>query len=353
MLSVIIPIFNTGKYLDKCIASVVKQSYQDLDIILVNDCSSNKKTIDIINKWVDKDSRIRLIDKKLNEGVDKARVDGLKASKGEYLAFVDSNDWVPQDALESMMLKVFETGADMVKGNSVTIRLGGIQRKVPQVDASLVEREILHDELMDKYYLSFFGKNIIHVALWGTIFRRSLFIDANIQPTGLCFGEDLVMNMKLFPFVKKYYQMEKVVYCYRQGLPVMASKYLDAWLSNFNNLYKMKMQQIEDIGYDKAIFYQNVELINYLSSFVIGCNLYRKERIQDSVAELKRELQDPIYRNLTAVMMSEKWAKKAKMIEQADASGFWEYVTTEQKQRKTLMMKVIETSASLYSYFRQ
>lgn len=353
MLSVIIPIFNTGKYLDQCIASVVKQSYQDLDIILVDDCSSDKKTIDIINKWVDRDSRIRLIDKKVNEGVDKARFDGIKASQGEYLAFADSNDWMPLDALESMMLKVLETGADIVKGNSVNIRLGGLQKKVSQVDSLLAEREILHDELMDKYYLSFFGKNIIHVALWGTIFRRSLFIDANIQPTGLRFGEDLIMNMKIFPFVRKFYQMEKVVYCYRQGLPVMSSKYLDTWLSNFNSLYKIKMQQIEDFGYDKAVFYQNVELINYLSSFVLGCALYRKERIQECVSELKRELQDPIYRNLTALMTNDKWAKKAMMIEQADAPSFWKYVIAEQKQGMTLRMKVVESCASLYSYFRK
>ena len=68
MLTVIVPIYNTGKYLDKCLSSVVGQSYRDLEIILVNDCSTDQNTINVIQKWVKQDNRISLIDKKQNEG---------------------------------------------------------------------------------------------------------------------------------------------------------------------------------------------------------------------------------------------------------------------------------------------
>lgn len=343
MLTVIVPIYNTGKYLDKCLSSVVGQSYKDLEIILVNDCSTDQNTINVIQKWVKQDNRISLIDKKQNEGVDKARISGIYSSHGDYLSFVDSDDWLPYDAFESMMQKVEETGADVVKGKFANMWLNGLLKKVSDFDGSSIEeREILQDELMDKYYLSFFGVNIIPVSLCGTIFRRSLFEEANIQASGLKFGEDLVMNMRVFPFVKKYYQMKRVVYCYRQGLPIMSGKYLDKWLSNFNSLYKIKMQQIKDVGYDKAIFYQNVELVNYLKSFVSGCNRHRKGHIFESIDELQQELKDPMYRNIAASMKSETMKIMAEMLEKGDASGFWTYVTEQNKQGMTFKMKLVE-----------
>lgn len=358
MLSVIIPIYNTGEYLNKCISSVVSQTYQDLEIILVNDCSTDKNTIQVIQKWIKKDSRIILIDKEKNEGVDKARISGIYSSHGDYLAFVDSDDWMPLDAFEFMMKKAVETGADLVKGNNLNMWFNGCVKKVSKLqDTSFIEREILHEELIDKYYLSFFGVNIIPVTLWGAVYRRSLFLDANIQASGLKFGEDLVMTMSIFPFVQKYYHLEKVVYCYRQGLPTMSGKYLNKWLSNFNGLYKIKMRQLEnfvsgnDEHYRTAVYYQNVELVNYLRSFVNGCNIHRKSCLPESIEELQQELKDPIYRNVLALMRNERMKVMAKMLEDGDASAFWTYVTDEHKQELTFKMKMVECFQGMISNF--
>ena len=100
MVSIIIPVYNTGKNLEKCFKSILFQTYKNWECIVVNDCSTDVQTIDIINKWRKKHSNFIFIDKTINEGVDRARFLGLSMGKGDYFFFVDSDDWLEQDALE-------------------------------------------------------------------------------------------------------------------------------------------------------------------------------------------------------------------------------------------------------------
>lgn len=104
MISVIIPVYNTAKFLSTCIKSVINQTFEDIEIILVNDASTDN-SIHICNTFKEKDNRIILIDKQQNRGVEKARYDGILAAKGEYICFVDSDDWLEKDALKKCMIK--------------------------------------------------------------------------------------------------------------------------------------------------------------------------------------------------------------------------------------------------------
>lgn len=114
MISVIIPVYNTAKFLSTCIKSIIDQTYQDLEIILVNDASTDN-SIQICNTFREKDNRIVLIDKQQNEGVEKARYDGILTATGNYICFVDSNDWLEKDTLKRMYEKAVETDADYVE----------------------------------------------------------------------------------------------------------------------------------------------------------------------------------------------------------------------------------------------
>ncbi len=100
-ISVIIPIYNVEKYLEKCLESVINQTYKDLEIICVDDCSpdnSNK----IVQEYLKKDSRIKLIQREKNGGLSAARNSGLNKATGEYVYFLDSDDWIAPDFLEKM-----------------------------------------------------------------------------------------------------------------------------------------------------------------------------------------------------------------------------------------------------------
>ncbi len=111
-ISVIVPVYNVEKYLDKCIYSLVTQTYSDLEIILIDDGSLDKSP-QICDEWANCDSRIKVIHKD-NGGLSDARNIGLDESSGDYIAFVDSDDWIDSDMMEGMLRVLKETEADIV-----------------------------------------------------------------------------------------------------------------------------------------------------------------------------------------------------------------------------------------------
>ena len=112
MISVIIPVYNVEKYLDKCLESVLTNTYQNLEVICVNDGSTDN-SLDILDKWEKKDSRIYIISHE-NRGLPEARNSGLEVATGEYTAFIDSDDWVHPRYFESLLNCMEESNADMV-----------------------------------------------------------------------------------------------------------------------------------------------------------------------------------------------------------------------------------------------
>lgn len=112
LVSVIIPVYNVELYLNRCIGSVVQQSYENLEIICINDGSTDRSP-DICREWMGRDGRIRVIEK-VNEGLGPARNDGVRAANGEYLLFVDSDDWIHESCVELLYQKALECAADVV-----------------------------------------------------------------------------------------------------------------------------------------------------------------------------------------------------------------------------------------------
>ena len=111
-VSVIIPIYNVEKYLERCLKSVINQSLKDLEIICVND-GSEDKCIDILNFYQDKDSRIIVINKK-NGGLSSARNAGIKRARGEYIYFIDPDDYIESWALEDLIYVSQKNNCDVV-----------------------------------------------------------------------------------------------------------------------------------------------------------------------------------------------------------------------------------------------
>lgn len=112
-ISIIIPVYNVREWIDECMESVVNQTFTDFEVILVDDGSTDGSDIKC-REWMEKDSRIALISKP-NEGLSRARNDGVKAAKGRYIMFLDSDDWINHCCLEKMYTRMIETGADIVE----------------------------------------------------------------------------------------------------------------------------------------------------------------------------------------------------------------------------------------------
>ena len=112
MISVIIPVYNTADYLDECIQSVVSQTYQDLEILLIDDCSTDGSS-QKLDQWGAKDERIRVVHKEINSGVSASRNIGLQMARGEYIAFVDSDDYIDKTMYEKMHFHLKQSKADI------------------------------------------------------------------------------------------------------------------------------------------------------------------------------------------------------------------------------------------------
>lgn len=115
-ISVIIPVYNVAKYLAKCLDSICKQTLSDIEIICINDCSTDD-SLEILRNYAKKDKRVQIIDLKENQGAAVARNKGLEIARGEYLGFVDPDDYIDLNFYEELYKKAQETRADIVKGN--------------------------------------------------------------------------------------------------------------------------------------------------------------------------------------------------------------------------------------------
>lgn len=295
MISVIIPVYNTAQYLPTCIKSVRNQTFQDLEIIIINDASTDN-SINICNKFKNQDKRIIIIDKKQNEGVEKARYDGVLISKGDYICFVDSDDWLEKDTLTRMYNKAIETKADYVEV--------GMQRvldkhKIIKRKSNLpIKGLITQPQLFDSYYISFFGINILSVNLCGKLYK-SCVIKNPPQPIGLAMGEDLYFNLEVFPHLKTIYIDNYIGYNYRFG--GMTTRYNNDLLPNLKILYTIKKEKIEKYKYYKALDYIYIELKNILISDIKQKILFKYGSQEDIINQIYTELADPIWNDIQKI----------------------------------------------------
>ena len=115
-VSVIIPAYNIEDYIGRCLESIIKQTLKDIEIIVVND-GSNDNTLAIINVFARKDNRIKIVDKK-NKGSIEARKSGFKVANGEFILFIDGDDWIENDCLEILYDNVKKNNSDIVLYNA-------------------------------------------------------------------------------------------------------------------------------------------------------------------------------------------------------------------------------------------
>lgn len=112
-VTVVIPVYNTGDLLNRTLESVTRQTLTDIEIVCVDDCSTDD-SLAILNGWARRDARVRVIALPENGGVSRARNTGIDESRGDFIYFLDSDDWIDDDYLEAMYAKALETGQDVV-----------------------------------------------------------------------------------------------------------------------------------------------------------------------------------------------------------------------------------------------
>lgn len=255
LVSVLVPVYNQEAYVGKCLKSICNQTYKNLEVIVINDGSIDG-SLDIINKYTNVDKRIRVVSKK-NEGLAYARRDGYKLAQGEYVINVDSDDWIPETAIQDLMEPAILFGTDVVIGKFYRQYLGGMITKTVNFSPDLpINRIIKKEELFSSFYISFFGKNILPVNECGRIYRKSI-IDLAMQKETLfnenCLhmGEDAYFNLILFPYINSLYVIDKIVYNYRYG--GMTSSY-NKYFTELFYFGDVRVHLLDKFCYEKGFF---------------------------------------------------------------------------------------------------
>lgn len=223
-ISVIIPVFNQEKYVGKCIRSVLGQSFQDFEIIIVND-GSKDKSLKICQKYANIDSRIYIIDKQ-NEGLAQARKDGFLQSRGEYICFLDSDDYLLPNALGTLYSVARDKDVDMIVGNfqKVLDSWGLVKKKPIPYPKELVDRVIAKSELIPLMLGLGGSKNyLLGILVWGKLYRRDCLERANkacgnsLFPMRDVASEDDMLNLTITPYLKSAWVTNTIVCHYRYG----------------------------------------------------------------------------------------------------------------------------------------
>jgi glycosyltransferase involved in cell wall biosynthesis len=215
LLSIVVPIYNTEKYLTECIESIRQQTYSNIEIILVNDGSTDN-SFEICLNEAKTDRRIVLINQK-NSGLSAARNTGISACSGDYLGFVDSDDFISPNMYEHLYGLITHYNGDIVSGSYVIFdpknngfSNNGFSINRNQVSAIVYERsDAMH------YYLSKGIEKINDYPAWTKLYKRELFTSVTF-PEGKIY-EDMATNYNLISKASIYIKTNEIVYYYRKN----------------------------------------------------------------------------------------------------------------------------------------
>ena len=229
LISVIIPVYNAEAYIDDCLKSVTAQTYQNLEIILVND-GSKDSSLSLCEKWAQNDSRIKVVDKP-NGGASSARNAGLKIAAGEYIGFVDSDDIIAADTYDILLSALEKSDKSIADCGVKTFTK--IEEITPCEKGEITELDF--EKSVDGVFL-----RKIDVSMCCKLFKREVFCDI-FFPEGET-NEEVSMILPMLKASKGIIRFSGVLYFYRQNNTSVTSSYYktdaDIVLKNLSRVYK-------------------------------------------------------------------------------------------------------------------
>lgn len=281
-VSIVVPAYNVEKYLHACIDSILKQTYQNLEVIIVDDKTPDRSGV-IADEYANKDQRIKVIHKSKNEGLNMARATGFKASTGAYVMFVDSDDIIAQDSVEFSLMALVKNGADFVKFNLLTfsdnetlpVGLGSVD-ETGQEMVAIGKRDLYESRLNNSMV------GVSRVTVWGGLYSRDAVKKIDWKKSNYRQHEDVYWTMQLIDNVNKGVYLSRIGYFYRinefndnalskqlagnslNEVPVGALEFIDDYQKNLEHLNKKHNLGL-DKEIDKFVTWQWVDQLSKLS----------------------------------------------------------------------------------------
>lgn len=270
-VTICMPAYNAEKYIEKTLKSILRQTYQNWELVIVDD-GSKDNTNRICRKYADRDQRIHLIRQK-NSGAPTARKTAACseiAEKNEWLIFCDADDIIPKDAVQKLIETAVKYNTDMVCG-SMRRMISGItlRGKNPHYLDISEPKKYRHDEIIKDIYSCFFGRRGFPVNLCAKIFRYKYIREAIATDNVVHFtADDLVVTMQVVAKIESMVLIPDVVYHYRMGGGT--SRYSPTLLDDFVSLYRFRLPYINKYRMNQdAKRYMDIELMYYTQTYLV------------------------------------------------------------------------------------
>lgn len=280
-VSVIVPVYNVEKYLPKCLDTLVNQTLQDIEIIVVNDGATDHSA-EVIDSFVCKYPQIISLTKP-NGGLSDARNYGIPYATGEYIGFVDSDDYVDIDMYEKLYAKAKEDDSDIVECDLHHVFPDGT-----------IDTEV-GDRIQDKKQMLMMGRSVV----WNKIYRRDWLLETGIMFPKGCIYEDVEFFVKLVPHIRKYSYVDAASIYYVQRGDSINNK------QTFKTLDILKvLQHIKDYYVENGLYEEYEEALEFFYTRILLCSSFsRMCHISD-----KAQREEALQKNWDTLQMNfPKW----------------------------------------------
>ncbi len=321
-VSIVVPIYNVEKYLRRCFDSLINQTFTNIEIIALNNGSTDN-SLNILKEYANRDKRIKIIDNN-NLGVSEARNIGIKEAKGNYIVFVDSDDWIDKDMVEVLHNSIDSNFCDLVMCTYIREFEDHSKEKVfnlPEVNLYVdneVKEQLLRKlvgpvgkELANPEYLDALG------TVWAKMYKTSMLKDKDLKFVDLKeigSGEDTLFNIFVFNEVNKVILLNKPMYHYWRGNSnSITSRYIPNFVEKRRNYFNYMKDFIKDnnLGNEYEIALNNRICTSVLGMGLLECSKSNNISFFNKIRNIKRILRedyiDKAYRNLELKNFAIHW----------------------------------------------
>ena len=304
-LSFIIPVYNAEKYLRRCVESILNQTFYDFEAIFIDDASTDK-SLDILNSYAH-DKRIKIIEK-ANEGVSLARNCGLDLAQGEYLMFVDADDWIDKSTSKEMIDVIEKKQADVVFWPYIReFKNRSLRKKIYDEEEIIFSSEEVKDKL-HRRFIGIVGNELRRpenadplCTVWGKLYKRSIIEEKHIRfhdIREIGSYEDGLFNLHYFQYVQKAVYVNKYYYHYRKNnVKSITTTYNSKLYVEWNRLFDIMEEYIQNNMFSEE--YRKA-LDNRIALSILGQGLNivaSDKKNREKVRLIRNILCTPRYRN--------------------------------------------------------
>lgn len=318
LVTIVVPVYNAKKYLDRCVSSLVGQTYRNLEIILVDDGSADGSS-DLCDKWGEKDSRIKVIHKK-NAGAGMARNTGISASNGEYICFCDCDDYFHTDTVKTCYEKAYIEKADVVFFGFEKISNDG---KVIKIVKPLKEYVFRDEEIRLSFIpnimdadsnFSDFGGEALRISNMMISMPLINKIHWQIESEREVFSEDVYSSLVLFAHVKCAVVLDEAFYYYCCNNASMTRNVRENEFSQINKFYALGISLCSKLLYDETTKCGLAK--HYLNFYIAAAKKVTlcDKKYKDKIRLLKSVLKDDTLQNVLSETKNIKRNIKKKLL---------------------------------------